>query len=249
MTLSDLKSELGKLLRAASGDPSAMAQLADAASGRNMERFFTTQDEVLEGEIDKMTRDGFLEVAKQVDFLSTSVIMVLEILERLISDTEAAAALEELWSGSDSAPPLRDLISGAARIEGEYARTTAPIQRLYVDALRGSFAPAIYDYGFGPELMDALLRSGVGPVEIEHLADLRDLGEAVMQLTTVNEKLESYERLTDGDFVEMMQGAAGQRIFIRHRTEAVHPQIKVRITPRGRRLLMMIAAGRGSRTK
>lgn len=247
MTLSSISGTIGKLIRAAKGDPTAMAQLADAASGRHMERFFKTQDEVLKGEIDAMTRDGFLEIAKQVDFLSTSFIVVLEILDRLVADKERAVALEKAWDQhGGEPPPLRDLISGATRIEDAYSRSTAPIQRLYVDALRGSFAPAIYGFGRGPELMDALIRSGVGPVEIEHLEDLRAKGDRQIQLTAVDEKLESYEHLAGGDFVEMLQsGSPGHPLFIRHRTEAVHPAVKIRITPRGRRLLDMIAAGRG----
>lgn len=244
-----IQDTLGKLLRAATGDITAMGQLADEASGGHVANFFKTRDEVLKEYLDADTRDGFLLLAKQVDFLSTSIVVVLEILNRMVADKEAVEALEKLWEGrKEPRPELRDLVVGATRIEDAYAASTAPLQRLYVDALRGSYAPEIFDFGFGPELMDALIRAGVLPIDVERLEDLKQRGDIQLQLTSADDKLESYERLAAGDFVEMMAhtGTPGQPLFIRHRTQALHPNIKVRITPRGRRLLTMIAAGRGA---
>jgi hypothetical protein len=244
-----IQATVGKIIRAAKGDITAMAQLADEASGGHVAGFFKTQDEVLKAHVDAETRDSFLLLAKQVDFLSTSIVVVLEILERVVADQEAIAAMDERWeSRASPRPELRDVVVGATRIERAYAGSTRPLQLLYVDALRGSFAPEIFEFGFGPELMDALIQARVLPIDVERLEDLKAKGEIKLQLTSTDEKLESYERLASGDFVEMMHaGGPGQPLFIRHRTQAVHPAITVRITPRGRRLLKMIAAGRGRR--
>ena len=96
--------------------------------------------------------------------------------------------------------------------------------------------------------MEALIQAGVLPIDVERLEDLKQRSDIQLQLTSADDKLESYERLATGDFVEMMAhtGTPGQPLFIRHRTQAHDPKLKIRITPRGRRLLTMIAAGRGT---
>ena len=110
-----IQDTLGKLLRAVAGDITAMGQLAEEASGGHVANFFKTQDEVLKEHLDVDTRDGFLLLAKQVACNSTSILVVLEILNRMVADKEAAEALEKLWEGrkeprpssatSSSAPP------------------------------------------------------------------------------------------------------------------------------------------------
>ncbi len=241
-------SAIQKLLKACKGDPVAMGQLADASSGGHMAEFCRTQDELLNEEIDRDVRDGYLGVAKQVQFLSTAMIMVLEIAELLVKDNEAAEALSQRWQKhGGEPPPLRDILTGAARIESAYSSATRPLQRLYVNALRGSYAPEIYEFGFGPELMDVLIQARLVPVDLEVLEDLRAKGGREIALDSIGEELESFERLAAGDCVEMRQVAQGRgKIFIRHRTDAVSPTIKVRITARGRRLLTMISAGQGA---
>jgi len=241
------------LLAATSGDMEAIGELADQASGGHLAEFFRTSQEKLDSGIAEDTRDAVLEMAKQVAYNGTQLRIVIELVAALVDKADACAEIDRRWS-TDTAdqserPELRDVVVGATSIAPAYASSTAPLRKLYVEALRGSYAPEIFTFAFGPELLEALVRSAIIPQDIEVLADLQRSGvrEFDLNLTTpLKPELENCERLASGGFVEMSaRGPFPGPLCIRHRTEALNPDLKVRITHRGRLLLTMIAAGRG----
>lgn len=241
-----------KLLRATKGDMVAIAELADQANGGHIAEFLKSSDEKLKAGIEADTRDAVLEMAKQVAYNATQLRVVIEILSELVGDARASQRLDEKWTaaGVDGGPrpDLRDVVVGATKIADAYSSTTAPLRRLYVQALRGSYAPEIYTFGFGPELLDALVAARLVPVDIDVLAGLEKERARPISLSSHGPELESYERLARGDFIEMMQDVSTGHVvaaFITHRTQATQSQVKVRRTDKGGRLLAMIRAGRG----
>ncbi|MBZ5709629.1 hypothetical protein [Nannocystis pusilla] len=237
-----------KLLRATRGDMQAIAELADQASGGHIAEFFKSSEEKLKSVTDADTRDAVLEMAKQVAYNATQLRVVVEILAELNGSQQAMTRIDEKWaSSSDPRPDLRDVVVGATSIAAAYGSTTGPLRRLYIQALRGSYAPEIYTFGFGPELLDALVVARLVPADIEALAGLGNLMRQI-DLISHGPELESFERLARGDFVEMMQpspSVGGPLAFITHRTQATRSELKIRRTDKGRRLLAMIKAGRG----
>lgn len=227
----------------------AIAELADQASGGHIAEFFKSSEEKLKVATDADTRDAVLEMAKQVSYNATQLRVVVEILAELIRDEQATRRIDEQWeASSEPRPDLRDVVVGATSIAPAYASTTGPLRRLYIQALRGSYVPDIYTFGFGPELLDALVAARLVPADILVLAGLEKDKARQISLASHGPDLESFERLARGDFVEMMQdinSGNGGPAFITHRTQATQNQIKVRRTDKGGRLLAMIKAGRG----
>lgn len=244
---------LKTLLGAAGGDLVAIGEIADQASGGHLAEFLQTSQEKLDSGLAEDTRDAVLEMAKLVAYNGTQLRIVIELVAALVEKTDACAEIDRRWStptiDESERPELRDVVVGATSMAPAYASSTAPLRKLYVEALRGSYAPEIFTFAFGPELLEALVRAAIIPQDIEVLADLKRMGvrEFNLSLTTpLQPELENCERLASGGFVEMSaRGPFPGPLYIRHRTEALNPELKVRITHRGRRLLTMIAAGRG----
>lgn len=227
----------------------AIAELADQASGGHIAEFFKSSEEKLKAATDADTRDAVLEMAKQVAYNATQLRVVIEILAEMIGNEQANKRIDETWQATNEPrPDLRDVVVGATSIAPAYASTTGPLRRLYIQALRGSYVPEIYTFGFGPELLDALVAARLGPEDIRVLASLEKDKARPVSLVSHGPELESFERLARGDFIEMMQEIDSEnhgRVFITHRTEATQKQVKVRRTDKGGRLLAMIKAGRG----
>lgn len=240
-----LLKKLQQLIGVSKGNPVAVVQTADAASGGHLTEFFKTSSERLEEAITTEVRDGFLEMAKIVEYNGTALKLVVEILDRLVSDQERAETLKDAWRDRDDPPDLRDMFVGASAVAPAYATSTAPLRRLYITALRGSYAPEIFTFGFGPGLLKAMINSEVIPEDLDVLDTLATYGDKDLRLDTPSDALESYERLAAGGFVELMQNVHGAPHFILKRTEALMLAVKVRITPKGRRLRVMIKRGRG----
>lgn len=238
-----------KLLRATHGDMMAIAELADQANDGHLAAFFRSSDDKLKAATDADTRDAVLEMAKQVAYNGTMLRVVVEILAEMIGDEQATKRIDEKWAASeDPRPDLRDVVVGATGLARAYGSTTGPLRRLYVQALRGSYAPEIYTFGFGPELLDALVSARLVPADIAVLEGLVKSKMRQLSLSSHGPELESFERLARGDFVEMIQvlDAHGSGpAFITHRTQATQNQIKVCHTDKGLRLLAMIKLGRG----
>lgn len=238
-----------KLIRATKGDMMAIAELADQASGGHVAEFFKSSEEKLKEGLETDTRDAVLEMMKQSAYNSTIIRVVVEILAEMIGDEQATQRIGDKWATSaEPRPDLRDIVVGATSIAPAYASTTGPLRRLYIQALRGSFSPEIYTFGFGPELLDALVATRLLPADIAVLAGLEREKSRQISLASHGPELESFERLAQGDFVEMMQdiqSGSGGPVFITHRTQATQNQIKVRRTDKGGRVLSMIKAGRG----
>lgn len=238
-----------KLLKATQGDLSAIAELADQANGGHVAEFFKSSEEKLKAGVDADTRDAVLEMAKLVAYNATQLRVAIEIIAELVRDKQISNLIESKWTGnSEPQPDLRDVIVGAVSIAPAYATTTGPIRQLYIQALRGSYAPEIYTFGFGPELLSALIAARLAPADIEALATLERDRTRQLSLESHGAELESFERLAHGDFVEIMQIAnsdTGAPVFITHRTQATQRQIKIRRTDKGARLLKMIKIGSG----
>lgn len=247
--MSDVKILLGVL----KGDLMGTAKFIDQESGGHLADFFKTSQERLDAGIAEDINTAVLEMAKRVDHSASQLRIVIEILELFTSDEAAAARIDAQWKAAEAAgektprPDLRDVVVGATAIAHAYAASTAPLRRLYVQALRGSYAPQVYTFGLGPELLDSLVSAHIVPADVSHLEALEKSKTIPVSLSSHGPELESYERLAAGDFVEMMQHDGGGHgpLFIKHRTEAMVGQIKVRQTTKGTRLLTMIRAGRG----
>lgn len=238
-----------KILGAYKGDILTIAELADQASGGHVADAFKTSEEKLKSALDADTRDAVLELMKLSAYNFSAIRVVFEILDELLRDEQAMRRIDEKWSAStEPRPNLRDVVVGATSIAPAYASTTGPLRRLYIQALRGSYVPEIYTFGFGPELLDALVAARLVPADIAVLAGLEKEKTRQISLASHGPELESFERLARGDFVEMLQESptvGGEIAFITHRTQARRTDIKVRRTDKGSRLLAMIKAGRG----
>ena len=239
------------LLAAINGDLMAIGEIADQASGGHLTEFLQTSQEKLDSGLAEDTRDAVLEMAKLVAYNGTQLRIVIELVAALVDKADACAEIDRRWSAptvdESERPELRDIVVGATSIAPAYASSTAPLRKLYVEALRGSYAPEIFTFAFGPELLEALVRSAIIPKDIEVLADLQHNGIREFNLDAgLKPEIENCERLASGGFVDMSaRGPHPGPLYIRHRTEALNPELKVQITHRGRLLLTMIAAGRG----
>lgn len=166
------------------------------------------------------------------------------------------AKIEAKWDAAldQARPDLRDVVAAAAALAPTYMASSGPLCRMYIEAIRGSFAPEIYEFSRGPEIMTALLKAGIRPDDIEVLDKLSQTTADFLMLTKAltgdleDVKLEACERLAAGGFIDIVNKAMaenGHKIFITHRTEATSWNVTVRITERGRKLLVMMKAGRG----
>jgi hypothetical protein len=242
-----------KLLAVLHGDLLGTAEFMDQETGGHLAEFFKTSQERLDKGIGEDINGAVLEMARKVDHSATQLRIVIEILDQLVGDKAAMDLLDAKWDAAEGAgersprPDLRDVIVGATSIAPAYASTTGPLRRLYIEALRGSYAPTIYTFGLGPELLDALIAARILPIDIAFLEGIEKNKTVTLSLVSHGAELESYERLASGDFVEMMQSSKGGTFatFITHRTQATTSEIKVRQTTKGSRLLAMLKAGRG----
>lgn len=242
--------QLAKLIALSKGNPVAVLETADAASGGHVEKFFKTSQEKFGDASDQMVRDGFLEMSKLVQYNGTAIRVMIEILTEVLGNEDVTARFSQAWGASTEEPPeLRDVIVGAAQIVSAYASTTRPIRHLYLDALRGSYSPEIFTFGFGPELLDALIDSRLIPSDIDVLRELVRQEKHSFKLLPGYSKIDACERLATVDFIEMHQDqrarSSDRVLFIKKRTDAASEHITARPTMKGRRLLNMIDAGRG----
>ena len=151
-----------KLLAVLHGDPLGTAEFIDQETGGHLAEFFKTSQERLDKGIGEDINGAVLEMARKVDHSATQLRIVIEILDQLVGDKAAMDVLDAKWDAAEAAgersprPDLRDIVVGATSIAPAYASTTGPLRRLYIQALRGSYAPPIYTFGLGPELLDAL---------------------------------------------------------------------------------------------
>ena len=242
------------LLAVLHGDPLATAKFIDQETGGHLAEVFKTSQERLDSGIAADINSAVLEMARKVDHSATQLRIVIEILDQLVGDKAATDLIEAKWAAAEAAgdhsprPDLRDVVVGATSIARAYGSTTGPLRRLYIQALRGSYAPHIFSFGLGPELLDALIAARIVPIDITFLESVEKQKTLSLSLVSHGAELESYERLASGDFVEMMQdinAGTGGPAFITHRTQATQNQIKVRQTTKGSRLLAMLKAGRG----
>jgi len=249
---------LEKLISVSQGDLIGVASLADDVAGGHIKKYFEDTQANFDAALAEDTRDALLEMWKQVQYNATGFRIVREIVELLHGDLQAVQRLTAKWDAqpSETPPELRDLVVGAATIAPAFASSTAPLRRMYIEALRGSFAPELFTFSFGPELLNALVESGVLPGDLVVLSTLTQTTNTFIDLNEHRhgklspehaELLESYERLAKGGFVDMLpQSHDGKGpIVIKHRTEATYSKVRVLATPRGRRLLTMMKAGRG----
>lgn len=250
---------LTRLIRAANGDMMTIASLADEVAGGHVKKFFETTQAKLDAATAEDTRDALLEMMKQVGYNATAFQVALEVLQLLHDDVEAVKKIAAEWeTRKEPQPDFRDVVVGATIVAPAFASSTGPIRKMYIEALRGSYTPAIFVYGFGEELLNSLIIAKVLPVDIEGLGRLESSSEkldlSVMTEppklppvdTSMEQRLECFERLAHGGFVTMVQQTqTGVQLFITDRTQATSWGINVRITPKGRRLLTMIRAGRG----
>lgn len=242
-----------KFLAVLKGDPLAMAEFIDQETGGHLAEFFKTSQERLDRGISADINDAVAEMWRKVEHSATQLRIVVEIIDLLVGDQSAMDSVDAKWAAAEAAgersprPDLRDIVVGATGIAPAYASTTGPLRRLYIEALRGSYAPPIYTFGLGPELLDALVAARLVPVDITYLEGIEKNKTVTLSLASHGVELESYERLASGDFVEMMQDLQGGTgvTFITHRTQATQNLIKVRQTTKGSRLLAMLKAGRG----
>jgi len=241
------------LLAVLKGDPLATAKFIDQETGGHLAESFRTSQERLDSGIAEDINSAVLEMARKVDHSATQLRIVIEVLDQLVGDKAATDLIDAKWAAAETAgdksprPDLRDVVVGATSIARAYGSTTGPLRRLYIQALRGSYAPQIFTFGLGPELLDALIAARVVPVDINYLEGVEKQKTIKISLVSHGPELESYERLASGDFVEMMQMTeAGTGVaFITHRTQARKSEITVRQTTKGSRLLAMLKAGRG----
>lgn len=245
-------SDVKNLLAVLKGDLMGTAKFIDQESGGHLAEFFKSSQERLDAGIAEDINTAVLEMAKRVDHSASQLRIVIEILELLTRDEAAQARIDAQWQAAEAAgektprPDLRDVVVGATTIAPAYAASTAPLRRLYVHALRGSYAPQVFTFGLGPELLEALIAARILPADITFLEELEKSKAVNIMMTSHGPELDSYERLARGDFVELMQeNRQGGPAFITHRTQATQDRIKVRQTTKGSRLLTMIRAGRG----
>jgi hypothetical protein len=109
-----------KLISATQGNFLDLAALGDQATGSHIATFFTSTQEKLDRGLAEDTRDAILEMLKQVAYNATQLRIVIEILDRVVSDEPAIRRIEEKWqkngASPESSPELRDLVVGGTLI-------------------------------------------------------------------------------------------------------------------------------------
>lgn len=249
---------LEKLISVSEGNLLAIASLADDVAGGHIKKALESTQSKFDAALAEDTRDALLETMKLVQYNATTFRIVQEIIGLLHDDVSALQSLTAKWAAQpgQTPPDLRDVVVGAATIAPTYASSTGPLRRMYIEALRGSFAPEIFTFAFGPELLDALIVSGTLPGDIDTLITLSTTNNEFIDLNELrhgkldanrSELLEVCERLAKGGFVDLLpqQHDGAGPVVVRHRTEALHSKLRIVMTRRGHRLLTMMKAGRG----
>lgn len=239
-----------KLIRVANGDIIAIASLADEVAGGHVKNFFATTQAKLDKATNEDTRDALLEMMKQVGYNATAFLVSVEVLQHLHEDVEAMRKIAEKWKDSEAPQPdLRDVVVGATAIAPAFAASTGPLRAMYIIALRGSYTPEIFKWGYSRELLESMIYAKLLPSDIDVLAEVTQSAANYINLKkmtkhTVAVEFDPYERLATGGFIDMRQDR-GTPLFVTARTQATCEDLEVRATPKGRRLLTMMQAGRG----
>jgi hypothetical protein len=240
--------EAKQLLQALSGDTLAAAQLADSVSGGHINDFLTTSQEKLDKEFQGQVAEAAIEALDLARLANTRIRVLVEVMQLLM---KAEDALEKRWAArpEQEYPERRDLVAASAIVARAFPRQVNHGQRrLLIQALRGAFDPELYLWGEQDILLSAMIdaRITVGDVEELRRMSQQPVEENLDALNPVLQSIDSWERLSAGDFAEILAPRADsqQHGIIRHRSETF-PQAKIRarITRRGQMMLKMLDAG------
>jgi hypothetical protein len=219
-------------------------ELADAVSGGHIKAATKTSTEHFADALDTDTREAALMGLDLARLNEARFRVVLEILEKIIDVQDSLADRWEKYP-VEQRPELRDLQAGAALVAGGYARQQSHQRRqIIIDALRGSFCPEPYLWGFQDELLRGLIESGLTLADFEFLNRLSPSQDLTLSIEEVihSDAMDTYEKLASVDFATIL--AAGN--LVRSRYEAAGlSTVQVRRSPKGTKLIEMIEAGRG----
>jgi hypothetical protein len=237
------------LLETLQGGPGLPAlELADSVSGGHMKKAAKTSDELFSSEIDIDTREAALMGLDLARLNDARFRVVLELIQKII-DVEDELAKRWADRPVEERPELRDLQAGAALVAKGYAQQQShQRRRIIVDALRGSFCPEPYLWGFQDELLRGLIDSRLTESDINVLRSMsppqQDILEGDGLLTSP--KMESYERLANAELVVMRTSEN----VVRSRLEIGRSsKVLVYRTHKGGKLLIMLDAGRQLRER
>ena len=223
-------------------------EAADTVSGGHIMAAASTSDELFGEAIESDTRDAAIQAFDAARLNGSRAWPMFEILQDLVSRVER---LEEAWKDRPAGerPEVRDLIAGAALVAPSHSRQMSRSRReLILDALAGSFCPEPYLWGFQDELLRDLSKASITDADLKLLEKGNTNDPPKIQISQLHSSaiIDGLERLALGNFI-LLEVTGGGRTLIRTRHDKWHGRattISGKTTHRGRKLLLMIEAGR-----